>query len=69
MFPQVTLQRLLFPCINSNTVSRPPILMLAGPLAFALFIHRYQILPEESMLEAKFGPEYIGYRRRVRRWL
>jgi protein-S-isoprenylcysteine O-methyltransferase Ste14 len=27
------------------------------------------ILPEENYLSKKFGAEYDGYRRRVRRWL
>ena len=42
---------------------------LAGPLVFALFIHRFQILPEERVLQAKFGRAYQDYRQRVRRWL
>ena len=42
---------------------------LLGPLIFALFIHRFQILPEERVMTAKFGGEYEDYRQRVRRWL
>lgn len=34
-----------------------------------LFIHFFQILPEEKYLEAKFGSSYIAYRSRVRRWI
>ena len=41
----------------------------AGPLSFALFIHRFQILPEERVLAEKFGSAYDAYRRRVRRWI
>lgn len=42
---------------------------LAGPVAFAGYIQRFQIRPEERALEAKFGAEYVDYKRRVRRWL
>ena len=42
---------------------------LAGPLVLALYVHRYQIRPEERAMEAKFGAEYLAYKRRVRRWL
>ena len=31
-------------------------LALLGPLAFALFITRFQIIPEERVLSAKIGP-------------
>ncbi len=42
---------------------------LLGPLAFALYITRFQILPEERVLSGLFGAEYIAYQTRVRRWL
>ena len=42
---------------------------LLGPLFFVLFITRFQILPEERAMTAKFGTDYGDYKRRVRRWL
>lgn len=42
---------------------------LAGPLAFVAFITRFQIIPEERAMAAKFGADYGAYRGRVRRWL
>ena len=42
---------------------------LLGPVLFAIFIHRFQILPEERVMSAKFGKEYDEYRKRVRRWV
>ena len=42
---------------------------LLGPVAFVLFIDRFQIAPEERALSALFGGEYTAYRSRVRRWL
>ena len=42
---------------------------LVGPVAFAMYITRFQIKPEESALEGLFGAEYTGYQSRVRRWL
>jgi len=41
---------------------------LLGPVLFAGFVTRFQIIPEERELEAKFGREYADYRRRVGRW-
>lgn len=42
---------------------------LIGPVAFLLFIDRFQVVPEERALMAKFGTVYADYRRSVRRWL
>lgn len=43
--------------------------LLIGPAAFVLFITRFQILPEERAMRAKFGRAYEAYKTRVRRWL
>jgi len=42
---------------------------LAGPPLFALYITRFQILPEERVLASKFGPDFEAYRLRTRRWI
>lgn len=42
--------------------------VFAGPLLFALYIDRFQIVPEERVLAAKFGAVFDDYRRRTRRW-
>ena len=42
---------------------------LAGPVVFVLYINRFQILPEERVLSAKFGETYAAYRSKVRPWL
>lgn len=41
---------------------------LVGPLLFALYITRFQIIPEERVLDRLFGAPFTEYRKRVRRW-
>lgn len=42
---------------------------LFGPLAFVLYMNRFQIGPEEKVLAALFGDEFTEYKKKVRRWL
>jgi protein-S-isoprenylcysteine O-methyltransferase Ste14 len=42
---------------------------LAGPVAFIIYINRFQIAPEEKALAAQFGREFEAYKSSVRRWL
>src|ERR1041384_2127921 len=42
---------------------------LLGPILFALSITRFQILPEERVLDKLFGAPYAEYKNKVRRWL
>lgn len=43
--------------------------LFVGPLVFALYTHRFQILPEERAMATRFGADYAAYKARVRRWL
>jgi protein-S-isoprenylcysteine O-methyltransferase Ste14 len=42
---------------------------LLGPVAFALYITRFQIVPEERAMHSLFGSAFSEYSQRVRRWL
>jgi protein-S-isoprenylcysteine O-methyltransferase Ste14 len=42
---------------------------LLGPVAFVLYITRFQIEPEERALAKLFASEYTDYQAKVRRWL
>lgn len=37
--------------------------------AFVLYMNRFEIVPEERALAAKFGARYDAYMRQVRRWI
>lgn len=45
------------------------LLGLACALVFIAYITRFQIIPEERMLQEKFGAGFEAYRRAVRRWV
>jgi len=40
-----------------------------GVIFFVLFITRFQIIPEERAMTARFRAAYVDYQSRVRRWL
>jgi protein-S-isoprenylcysteine O-methyltransferase Ste14 len=40
-----------------------------GPVLYVAYVTRFQILPEERILAAKFGDPYLAYKRRTRRWI
>ncbi|PWN06723.1 methyltransferase family protein [Rhodohalobacter mucosus] len=45
------------------------LLSMIGVVLFVLYITRFQIIPEERVMNEKFGEEFEEYRSRVRRWL
>lgn len=45
------------------------LIAFAGPLIFVVWITRFQILPEERAVAAKFGAEFAAYRAVTRRWI
>lgn len=51
----------------ANFLARP--LAFLGPILFVLYITRFQIVPEERVLRAKFGAAFENYAHRVRRWI
>ena len=51
------------------TVYLSSVWSLLGPVLFALYITRFQIVPEERVLDRLFGASFAAYKKRVRRWL
>jgi protein-S-isoprenylcysteine O-methyltransferase Ste14 len=49
-------------------VANAPWVLVPLPAAIAV-VDRGVIAPEERYLERKFGPTYLDYKRRVRRWI
>ena len=45
------------------------LLALALLPAYIAYLTRFQIIPEERILSAKFGASYAAYQQRVRRWV
>lgn len=45
-----------------------PLALLVAP-AFVLYLNRFQIVPEEKALQARFGADFNAYAAQVRRWL
>ena len=50
------------------TLLSNPVALLLLP-GFILYIHWFQIVPEERALTSLFGKEYVAYKSRSRRWL
>lgn len=44
-------------------------LAVLGILIFITYITRFQIIPEERLLEEKFQAKFLSYKNSVRRWL
>lgn len=42
---------------------------LIAPVLLAAYLTRFQIIPEERILQAKFGAEFSRYAERVSRWI
>ena len=45
------------------------VLPFVGPVLLVLYLTRFQIQPEERVLQGIFGAAYASYAARVRRWL
>ena len=60
--------QMMLVCIGFAVMLANAWILLLTPLA-AFVLQRYAILPEERYLEAKFGEDYLAYKRRVRRWM
>jgi len=45
------------------------LLSILGTFIFIAYITRFQIIPEERLLEEKFQAKFLSYKSNVRRWL
>ena len=53
----------------SMTVYLSNIIAYSVPPLFCLYLHRFQIKPEEKVLSASFGSAYADYQNKVRAWI
>lgn len=52
-----------FACLKGSIIT-----FLLIPI-FVILLTKQQIIPEETILEEKFGQQYLDYKKSVRRWL
>lgn len=45
------------------------LLAVCGCIFFFIYMNKFQIVPEERILEKLFGGEYLNYKSKVRRWI
>ena len=58
----------LFLILVSWLIKLQNYLSVIGLPLFLAYITRFQVVPEEKILEEKFGSKFIEYVSRVRRW-
>jgi protein-S-isoprenylcysteine O-methyltransferase Ste14 len=63
MYLAMLLVLIAWACIVANAAA------LAILPLFVAYLNRFQIVPEERALQARFGSEFEQYKRTVRRWL
>jgi protein-S-isoprenylcysteine O-methyltransferase Ste14 len=59
----------LFLFLTAWAIQLSMVLPFIGPVLFVIYINRFQIAPEERVMESKFGDKYSDYKNKVRRWL
>ncbi len=50
-------------------LSTGQVITLVIPVAFLVYMTRYQIIPEETFLRSRYGRTFDDYASRVRRWI
>jgi len=63
MYLALLLGLLAWSCLLNNAWT------LLGCALFVWFMNRFQIRPEERILNSLFGDEFTAYKKRVRRWI
>jgi len=56
-------------CLIALSVAQGNVLNFMLSFAFAFYLSRFQIQPEERFLTEKFGEQYTQYCQQVRRWI